>query len=375
MHFLQSGVFIAIIAHFLIGLSLLWDKIILKQTNTASVVNFVFWMGAISIFGCIVGVFGMELPSVGMFLIALAAGALDLVATYFYYKALKSGEASQTLAVMGGFTPLATALLSIPLLKNKVFHGSIIWGFALMVAGGFFMFFSERINVRKLLPLVVMSAGCFGLSNVLQRMAFNAMGFPTGFVFFSIGSFLCAACLLVRKKWRDEIFTSSEKAQPRSKIAYFVNRFLAGVGAFLVAFAISRAHPAVVAAIAGVRYATIFVGAYLLTQFKPQWLKEVYTGWTLTAKTIATGLVIAGLAITGAGGRNSGASTTARIVRPGETHWVKLQGRLRHNTFFSSRIICYRFPVHEICQAPTIIRARRNPAPTGRLIMKTGLSI
>ena len=318
MHFLQNGIFIAIIAHFLIGLSLLWDKILLKQTNTQSVINFVFWMGAISIFGCIIGVFGMQLPSVGMFLVALAAGALDLIATYFYYKALKSGEASQTLAVMGGFTPLATALLSIPLLSNKTFHGLTIWGFALMVAGGFFMFFSERINIRKLLPLVVMSAGCFGLSNVLQRIAFNALGFTTGFVFFSIGSFLCAATLLIRKKWRDEIFTGSEEAQPRNKIEYFVNRFVAGVGAFLVAFAISRAHPAVVAAISGVRYATIFVGAYLLTQFKPRWLKEAYTGWTLTAKSIATGLVIAGLAITGA----SGVSSTASIFRSVERHYA-----------------------------------------------------
>lgn len=331
MHFLQSGILIAIVAHFLIGLSLLWDKILLKQANTQSVVNFVFWMGAISIFGCIVGVFGMKLPSLGMFLIALAAGALDLIATYFYYKALKSGEASQTLAVMGGFTPLATALLSVPLLSNKALHGSTIWGFGLMVAGGFFMFFSERINIRKLLPLVIMSAGCFGLSNVLQRMAFNALGFTTGFVFFSIGSFLCAACLLIRKKWRAEIFTGSEKATPRSKTGYFINRFMAGVGAFLVAFAISRAHPALVAAISGVRYATIFVGAYLLTKFKPKWLKEVYTGWTLTAKSIATGLVIAGLAITGAGGSGSGAAATAWLFPSVDTCYADL--RRPHGVF------------------------------------------
>lgn len=325
MDFLQNGILIAIIAHFLIGFSLLWDKILLKQTNTESVVNFVFWMGAISIFGCIVGIFGMRLPSPIMFLVALAAGILDLVGTYFYYKALKSGEASQTLAVMGGFTPLATALLSVPLLDNRALHGLTIWGFAFMVAGGFFMFFSERINIRKLLPLVIMSSGCFGLSNVLQRMAFDALGFPTGFVFFSIGSFLCAASLLVRKKWRAEIFTGSQEATPRSETGYFINRFLAGVGSFLIAYAISKAHPALVSAISGVRYATIFVGAYLLTKFKPQWLKEVYTGWALTAKTIATGLVIVGLAITGASGRGNGASVAAWLFRSIETHCADLR--------------------------------------------------
>jgi uncharacterized membrane protein len=312
----ESGIFIAIVAHFLIGASLVWDKILLAETEKQSVVNYVFWLGAISIFGCIVGAFGMKMPSAGMLLISLAAGICDLVATYFYYKALKSGEASQTLAIMGGFAPLATALIGIPLLHTQL-EGMSIWGFALMVIGGFFMFFSERINVRKILPLVVMASGFFGLSNVFQKMAFDALGFTTGFVFFSIGVFLCALALLVRKKWREEIFTSSKDTQPRSKIGYFSNRVISGVGSFLVAFAISRAHPDLVSAISGVRYATIFIGVYLLTKFRPQVLKEAFTGWTLTAKSIATALIIAGLAVAGLGGNGSGGNTTAYLFRFG----------------------------------------------------------
>lgn len=313
MHVLESGIFIAIVAHFLIGASLVWDKILLKETEQQSVINYVFWLGAISVFGCIVGAFGMKMPTPGLLLIALAAGFLDLVATYFYYRALKSGEASQTLAIMGGFAPLATALIAIPLLHTHL-KGSAIWGFALMVIGGFFMFLSERINVRKILPLVVLSAGFFGLSNVFQKIAFDSLGFTTGFVFFSIGIFICALCLLIRTKWRGEIFTGSQDAQPRSKVGYFTNRFVSGVGAFLVAFAISRAHPALVSAISGVRYATIFVGVFLLTKFKPEWLKEAFTGWTLTAKSIATALIIAGLAITGLGGSGSAASGSAASI-------------------------------------------------------------
>lgn len=325
MHILLSGVVIAIIAHFLIGASLVWDKILLKETEQQSVINYVFWLGAISIFGCIVGAFGMVMPTIWLMLIALGGGVFDLVATYFYYKALKSGEASQTLAIMGGFAPLATALIGMPILKVQL-QGIVIWGFALMVVGGFFMFLSERINVRKILPLVVLSAGFFGLSNVLQKVAFDALGFTTGFVFFSIGVFLCALSLLVRKKWRDEIFTDSKDTQPRSKVGYFTNRVVSGVGAFLVAFAISRAHPAVVSAISGVRYATIFLGVYLLTKFKPEWLKEAFTGWTLAAKSIATGLIIAGLAITGSGGNAAGSSSsTASNFKHLDAHYALLR--------------------------------------------------
>lgn len=315
MQILESGVLIAIIAHFLIGASLVWDKILLKETKQQSVVNYVFWLGVISIFGCIVGVFGMKMPSISMLLVGLAAGFLDLIGTYFYYRALKSGEASQTLAIMGGFTPLATALIGMPFLHTAL-RGAAVWGFALMVAGGFFMFLSERISVPKIVPLVILAALFFGFSNIFQKLAFNALGFPTGFVFFSLGVFFCSLCLLGRRQWRAEIFADSKHTQPRSKIGYFTNRFISGVGAFLVALAISHAHPALVSAISGVRYATIFVGVFLLTKFKPQWLKESFSGWTLTAKTIATGLIIAGLAITGLGGNGSAAEgASARVFR------------------------------------------------------------
>lgn len=315
MHVLANGVLLAAVANAVVGLTLIWDKVLLKQTNTQSVINYVFWLGAISIFGCLVGVFGMRKPSISMLLIACGTGAVDLVASYLYYKALQLGEASQTLTVMGGFAPLATALISIPLLHNQL-RGPALWGFSLLVAGGFFMFSSHRINARKILPFVLSAAGLFGLANVTQKMAFDALGFTTGFVFFSIGQFVLALCFLLRKHWRDQIFRSSKGAEPRNKIAYFVNRFCNGVGAFLLAFAISKAHPALLSALSGVRYAAIFVGAYLLTKYRPDWLQEVFTGWTFTAKILATGLVIAGLAVLGLGGNAGQPGASAFPIKP-----------------------------------------------------------
>jgi hypothetical protein len=76
-----------------------------------------------------------------------------------------------------------------------------------------------------------------------------------------------------------------------------VNRFLAGVGSFLVVYAVSRANPALVEAISGVRYAVIFLGAYAITKWKPSWFQEDFRGWVLTAKVIATSLVIVGLVL------------------------------------------------------------------------------
>src|SRR5579871_1117760 len=118
LDFLRNGIFIAIISHGLIGISLVWDKVLLRKPETRNLVSYVFWLGAISVFGLLLAPFGFHWPSLAIAGLALLTGVLHLAAIWFYYAALKRGEASQTLAVMGGFSPVATALIALPLLRN-----------------------------------------------------------------------------------------------------------------------------------------------------------------------------------------------------------------------------------------------------------------
>ena len=319
MDILKDGTLIAIVAHGLIGVSLVWDKVLLRQPETKSLANYVFWLGAMSIFGVLLIPFGFKLPSAGMAGLAFVAGAIQLAAVWFYYAALKRGEASQALAVMGGFSPLATALIAIALLSAP-FRGASEMGFALMVAGGFVMFLSERLNWRTILPAILLSSGLFGLTNVLQKVVFDSVGFVTGYVFFTIGTFIGALALLLRPLWREQILRHSEHASPSSKFWYFVNRFLSGVGSFLIFFAISKGSPAVVDAISGVRYVIIFLGAYGITRLRPQWLREDFQGRVLIGKCFATALIVAGLVLVGLSGKQSGGA--------GAAAW--LWHRLRH---------------------------------------------
>ena len=292
-----NGIFLATTAHGLIGISLIWDKILLKRRGTQNLLSYVFWLGAISVFGLILIGFGFKMPPLKLAAMAFAAGALDLIASFFYYSALKSGEASDELAAMGGFAPIATALIAIPLLKAPV--GGELPGFLLLSAGGFLMFFAEKTPLRKMLPRIVLAAGGFGLMNVLQKIVFNHTNFVSGYVFFTVGTFAASIAMLAPTSWRRQIFQSSRQAEPRSKFWYMVNRFLAGVGSFLVVFAVSRANPSLVQAISGVRYVVIFIAAYLITNLKPSWFQENFRGSALAIKTTATCLVIAGLVLVG----------------------------------------------------------------------------
>lgn len=306
MDFIRNGVFIAIIAHGLIGISLIWDKVLLEQPETKNLVPYVFWLGAISIFGLLLIPFGFQMPALSTAVIAMIAGALQLAAVYFYYAAIKFGEASQSIAIMGGFSPVATALIGVALLRNPIGKGNFL-AFTLLTLGGFVMFFSERFQVSKILPSVIAASALFGLVNVMQKVAFNNTSFVTGYVFFTIGTFAGSLLLLIPRAWRRQIFAKSSRGKPRNRFWYFVNRFMAGVGSFLVYYAISLESPAVVDAISGVRYAMIFVGALLLTHIKPKWLKEDFRGWTLVGKTAGTMLVVAGLVLMGLKGGDTGA--------------------------------------------------------------------
>ncbi|MGH9326079.1 MAG: EamA family transporter [Terriglobia bacterium] len=301
-----NGVFIATIAHGLIGTSLVWDKVLLERRDTRNLVSYVFWLGAISIFGLVLIPFGFKLPHFKIAAMAFGAGLLDLIASYFYYWALKSGEASEELAAMGGFAPVATALISIPLLKQPL--GGQLMGFILMTSGGFLMFFAEKAPWQKMLPKILIASGAFGMTDVLQKMVFDRTNFVTGYVFFTIGTFIGAAALLVPPSWRQQIFAHSEGADPRSKFWYMVNRVIAGVGSFLVVFAVSRTSPALVEAISGVRYAIIFAAAFAITVWKPSWFREDFGKRALAAKAVATALVIAGLISVGLRGGHGGSS-------------------------------------------------------------------
>jgi drug/metabolite transporter (DMT)-like permease len=299
-----NGVLIAIVAHGLVGLSLIWDKILLKRKQMQDLSSYVFWLGAISIFGLLLIPFGFHMPSLQIASVALVAGFCDLRATWFYYAALKAGEASEEVAATGGFTPVTTVLLSIPLLGVSL-NGQLS-GFILMTLGGFVMFFAERMPLGRVLWKVIAAAALFGLTGVLQKLAFNEAKFVSGYVFFTMGTFIGAMALLLRPTWRHQIFKDSEEAPPRSKVGYMINRFLAGVGSFLVVFAVSRISPSMVEAISGIRYVVVFAGAYLITSVRPSWFHEDFGRRALLIKVLGTGLVVAGLVLVGLHGGGGG---------------------------------------------------------------------
>lgn len=312
---MTDGALIGGLAHAVIGASLVWDKVLLERPQTRSVVSYIFWLCFLSIIGVAVAAFGFHFPGLSTVWLAVCAGLFHTLSVSMYYLALQREEASRALAILGGFSPVATALIALPLLSRPL-GGESAAGFVLMTAGGFVMFFSDRFGLRSILPLAAVSAAAGGLSNVLLKIVFDRAGFTSGYVFFVLGSAAGAALLLVRPAWRHEILYQSRTISARNRFWYLANRGLSGLGSIFIYVAISRTSPAIVDALSGLRYVIIFAGTYALTRFRPQWLCEAFTHSILLAKSIATALVIVGVALVAVNG--GAVPAQARVgVKPG----------------------------------------------------------
>jgi drug/metabolite transporter (DMT)-like permease len=172
------------------------------------------------------------------------------------------------------------------------------------------MFVSEKTDIAKVLPNTLLASVSYGLVNVLQKRAFDQTNFVSGYVLFTLGTFTGALLLLTRASWRRQIFKKHERSGPRNWFWYFINRFLNGLGSFLVFYAISLTRPALVDAITGLRYVIIFGVSYGVTVLRPRWLREDFSGTALFGKSLATAFVVAGLVLVGLHGSGPEAETT-----------------------------------------------------------------
>lgn len=291
----MAGLFIALIAQFITGLTLVIDKTFLKEKVAGNVYSYVFWIAVFNFFAIFAAPFDLVIPSWNVILLSLAAGAFFSLALIFYYKALEGGEASQTLAILGGFTPLATILLSEVFLQGKLnaFEGLF---FIVLTLGGFLMFLADRKKFKKVILWVILAALCLGFVNVFQKISYDKSSFLTGFAIIKLGMSLTGVSLLLVPRWRQLIFERTRETTNRNKILYLSNRALTGIASVGLSYAIKLSHPALIEATSALKYASIFIITLFLTRWWPKILKENFSARVLAIKIVATILIIFGVA-------------------------------------------------------------------------------
>lgn len=287
----MNGIILAVIAQVIIGISLIVDKTFLKEKVAGNVFAYVFWIGISNFFAIFVAPFDFVNPGFWPGFLAFLAGVFFFLALIFYYKALEGGEASSTLAVLGGFTPLATILASTIFLQEKL-NIIELFCFLILTLGGFLMFLADFRNFKKVYIWILLSAICFGLTNALQKVGYDESSFLTGYGIMKFGTFAATLSLLIVPTWRKQVFERTVSTENKNKIYYLANRSAAGIASVALSYGIKLSHPALIEATSGVKYAIVFLIAFVLAKKWPQILKENFSTKVLILKVTATILIM-----------------------------------------------------------------------------------
>ncbi len=288
----MNWLFIAVLAQIILGTSAVFDKALLKR-KFFDPFTYTFWIGVLGLFAVVFLPFGFQLTALNTILIALAAGAIFILAMVFMIYALYLSEASQTLPIIGGISPIFTLVFGFIFLSSWLGSGDYI-AFTLLILGSLVLFAIEKKEVRKIsIILILASSFLFGLSNVLSKVVFETTNFVTGFFWIKVGGAILALAFLFSGNIRQRIFHHTDVPKIKHYFLYFSNRLYAGIGSLLVSFAIKISqNPALVDALQSIKYIVIFIFAWIL-------LKEKFSGRILAGKIFAALLIFSGIFLLG----------------------------------------------------------------------------
>ncbi len=283
----MTWLIVASAAQIILGASAVCDKLLLKRRISDPAV-YTFWFGLLGIFSLLLLPLGAATIPISAIPLALVAGMFFIAGMLCIFFAMSTADVIGALGIVAVFSPVATFAVGRAVGRGALGYGDF-FAFALLVAGAFLFFLTEKKELRTAIVWLSLGAGfCFGVANVLTKITFERADFLAGFFWPRMGGIIFALSLLLIPKIRRRIVAVSGGVRAATGVWYMANRVWGAAGSALVSVAIFLAHPALVDATQGLRYVVIFVAGWYV-------LHERSAGWTQALKIIATALIGLGL--------------------------------------------------------------------------------
>ncbi|MBI2121869.1 MAG: beta-galactosidase [Candidatus Sungbacteria bacterium] len=337
----MSWLLISILSNTILAFSAVFDKLLLGRSIKDPLI-YAFWTAISSLAAVVLIPFGSISVSWDIFWLALATGAIWFWGALFFMIAISRGEASTALPLIGALAPIATFFTSAAFLDGGL-GVTEYFGFFFLVFGGFIFLIAEEPKLR--MPVFIaagLSAVFFGISNALLNPVFLHSSFVAGIFWTRIGAVIAAATLLFSSKVRERLFAVAHAGNIRDWIMYWGNRILAAGGVILNFYPFVLAHPALVDAANGFKYAVIVFLGWII-------LGERFRGKILMLKVLATALIIGGLLWFGLGEYASSIPVDgSREIQWGITFSHKFSRDLGLNWRENFNAILYEVKPHKI---------------------------
>ncbi len=288
---------IALLAYFFNACSVLIDKFLLNKAIGAPL-TYVFYISIFSLTSLVLLPF-VPVPSVIAFGLASGSTLLWTTGAYFLFRALKEGQPSRVIPIIGTLIPLL--LLAEGLLNNTITKNQTI-AIMFLVTGLIFLTLENwrgKIFIKEFV-LEFLSAAFFAVSYLFLRQAYLEAPFLS-ILSYSRLIIIPLALIAWFLPLTANIIRNKTNAQPKLKVfskswwLFIVGQMTGGTSELLLTFSISLATPALVNSLQGTQYIFIFLGSLLLAKRFPAVFHEHLSPLIFGSKVI--GIIFVGLGL------------------------------------------------------------------------------
>lgn len=296
---------IAILSYFLSAVVAVLDKFLLSG-RIASAAMYAFLMALMSSFVLVLIPFGVQWYGRYPVGLAIISGLLFLYALVAFYTAAKQSEIAKVAPLVGVVVAVASFVITS---EMRLYRGDpigmsaeVLLAFALLIGGAFLISFDLPLRKTDRVPfLAVVSGVLFAISIILLKLSIVEMNFVNGYFWSRAGIFFAGFSLLLVPLYRHEIlvasshFSQPHRDHPLTGFLFVANKVSGGVGAFLLAYAVSLGPLAFVHALNGVQFAFVFLLSLGLSFFFPKIYGEKLAMNDWVQKACALVLIILGI--------------------------------------------------------------------------------
>lgn len=241
-----------------------------------------------------------------LFLWSLIAGVFFALGLLLFYRALKIGEASSVVPLIGSVVPLCSFFLSVIFLEEHL-SSQAVFAVILLIIGGTLL--SMRFSSLRLSPPLLSSLGsgfCFAVHFITAKVVYNSFEpFLAAFAYVRVmvavaGIVLFGIPLLLLSRRRSGPVRNSQRSRGISisvACAFVVSKSIAAGSLILQNYAILVGSVAVVNALHGIQYGVILLLALIGSRYVPHLYPEPLNTNSIAKRVIGILLVSSGLVL------------------------------------------------------------------------------
>lgn len=285
-----------LLAYFFNSLSVLANKSLLKKTIPDPAI-YIFYISLLSLAALLLLPF-VNIPTVEVFNLASLSTVAWTLGAYFMLKALKEGQVSRVIPIIGTLIPLILLFLAQATNAISIFQ---TWAVIILVLGMVFLSlqdFLKGVFRKREIIFEILSAAAFAFSYIALREVYLSENFLTVLVWSRLVLVPFCALVFLILFFRHKIFTSSISFSTGNIPAGLI--FLGGqisgvISEILLLFSISLANPALVNSLQGTQFVFLLIFAVALSKKYPRIFMEKYSPQVITTKL--TGIILVGIGL------------------------------------------------------------------------------